>query len=43
MDLIVIKTGEKYHKDWCSSLSKIAISFEDAKAKGYEPCSKCCF
>lgn len=40
----VTKTGKKYHKDGCSSLSKskIAISLNDAKAKGYEPCSKCC-
>lgn len=40
----VTKTGEKYHKDGCSSLSKskIPISIDDAKAQGYEPCSKCC-
>lgn len=40
----VTKTGKKYHQDGCSSLSKskIPISLEDAKAKGYEPCSKCC-
>ncbi|XMB65214.1 MBL fold metallo-hydrolase [Cellulosilyticum sp. ST5] len=40
----ITKTGEKYHKDGCSSLSKskIAISLEDAKGKGYGPCSKCC-
>ncbi len=40
----VTKTGKKYHKDGCSSLSKskIAISLSDAEAKGYEPCSKCC-
>lgn len=39
----ITKTGEKYHKDGCSSLSKskIAISLSDAKAKEYEPCSKC--
>ncbi len=39
----VTKTGKKYHKDGCSSLSKskIAISLSDAEAKGYEPCSKC--
>ena len=40
----VTKTGKKYHQDGCSGLSKskIPISLEDAKAKGYEPCSKCC-
>jgi len=40
----ITKTGEKYHQDGCSSLSKskIAISLSDAEAKGYEPCSKCC-
>lgn len=40
----VTKTGKKYHKDGCSYLkdSKIAINLYDAKAKGYEPCSKCC-
>lgn len=40
----ITKTGKKYHKDGCSYLkdSKIAISLDDAKAKGYEPCSKCC-
>lgn len=40
----VTKTGKKYHQDGCSSLSKskIAMSKEDAVAKGYEPCSKCC-
>lgn len=40
----VTKTGKKYHQDGCSSLSKskIAISKDDAVAKGYEPCKKCC-
>ncbi len=39
----VTKSGKKYHADGCSYLSssKIAISLDDAKAKGYTPCSKC--
>lgn len=39
----VTKTGDKYHVDGCSSLSrsKIAISYKDAVKKGYTPCSKC--
>lgn len=39
----VTKSGKKYHADGCSYLSssKIAIALDDAKAKGYTPCSKC--
>jgi cytoskeletal protein RodZ len=39
----VTKTGEKYHSDGCSSLSKskIPMSLSDARASGYTPCSKC--
>lgn len=39
----VTKTGKKYHKDGCKSLSssKIAINLADAKANGYSPCSIC--
>ena len=39
----VTKTGKKYHRDGCSSLSrsKIPIKLEDAKKRGYEPCRKC--
>jgi competence protein ComEC len=39
----ITKTGEKYHFDGCRSLSqsKIPISLEDAKAKGYGPCGIC--
>lgn len=44
-DIIVYitKTGEKYHRDGCRSLSKskIPISLAEAKARGYEPCSVC--
>lgn len=38
----VTKTGAKYHKDGCRSLSKskIPISLSDAKS-GYGPCSVC--
>lgn len=37
------KTGQKYHKEECGSLSKsaIAIGLEEAKAAGLEPCKKC--
>lgn len=39
----ITKTGNKYHKLGCQYLrqSKIAISLNDAKAKGYTACSKC--
>ena len=39
----ITKTGKKYHKDGCSSLSKskTPISLTDAKSKGYTPCSIC--
>lgn len=39
----ITKTGKKYHKDGCSSLSKskIAIDKDEAENKGYTPCSKC--
>lgn len=39
----VTKSGKKYHKDGCDSLSKskIEINKEDAEKKGYEPCKKC--
>lgn len=39
----ITNTGEKYHRDGCSSLrkSKIAISIEDAVAQGYDPCKNC--
>ena len=37
------KSGSKFHRDGCSSLSKskIAISYEDAVARGFEPCGRC--
>jgi len=43
MTVYITKTGEKYHRDGCQYLakSKIAISLDDAKARGYGPCSKC--
>ena len=39
----VTKTGKKYHRDGCSSLSKskIAITYAEAVAKGYTPCKSC--
>ena len=37
------KSGTKFHRDGCSSLSKskIAISYEDALSRGFEPCGRC--
>ncbi len=37
------KTGEKYHREGCSSLSKSksALSVSQAKSKGLGPCSRC--
>ena len=39
----ITKSGTKYHRSGCSYLSssKIEISLDDAKSKGYTPCSKC--
>lgn len=39
----ITKTGTKYHNESCSYLSssKIAITLEEAKSKGYTPCSRC--
>ena len=39
----ITNTGEKYHLDGCSSLSKskISTSLESAKSRGYEPCKRC--
>ena len=39
----VTKSGTKFHRDGCSSLSKskIPISYEDAVARGFEPCGRC--
>lgn len=35
--------GEKYHESYCRTLkdSHIAISLEDAKSRGFEPCGIC--
>ena len=40
----ITKTGKKYHRESCSSLSssKIPIKLEDAVKQGYEPCKSCC-
>jgi hypothetical protein len=37
------KTGEKYHVEGCSSLSrsKIAITLGDAVDRGLGPCARC--
>ncbi|MGA2496919.1 MAG: hypothetical protein ABSH20_04215 [Tepidisphaeraceae bacterium] len=39
----VTRTGKKYHRAGCAYLSKsdIPITLDQAKAKGYTPCSKC--
>lgn len=39
----VTKSGKKYHRDGCGSLSKskIPISKSKAAAQGYTPCLKC--
>jgi micrococcal nuclease len=39
----ITKTGNKYHRAGCKYLKKscIPISLEEAKAKGYAPCSVC--
>lgn len=39
----ITKTGSKYHRSGCQYLSKskIAISLDDAKSRGYTACSRC--
>jgi len=39
----VTTTSGRYHRDWCRYLKQSAIpmSLEEAKAKGYSPCSVC--
>lgn len=39
----ITKTGKKYHRDGCRSLSqsKIKTTLKEAKAKGYTPCKVC--
>ena len=39
----ITKSGTKFHRAGCSSLSKskIAISYEDAISRGFEPCGRC--
>ena len=39
----ITDTGEKYHSGGCSYLkkSKIEISLDEAKSRGYTPCSRC--
>lgn len=41
--VFITKTGKKYHRAACRSLrdSKTAISLEDAKVRGYMPCTIC--
>lgn len=39
----VTRSGSKYHRDGCSSLSKskIEITLKEAIEQGYEPCKRC--
>ena len=39
----ITKTGEKYHRDGCSSLrkSRIPVSLKEAVARGYGACKNC--
>jgi biopolymer transport protein ExbD len=39
----ITKTGEKYHRDGCSSLrrSRFAVSLKEAVARGYGTCKNC--
>lgn len=39
----ITRTGAKYHRNGCGSLSrsKIPISLKEAKQLGYEPCKRC--
>ena len=39
----ITRTGSKYHRSGCQYLRKsdISISLDDAKNRGYSPCSKC--
>lgn len=39
----ITRTGSKYHRSGCSSLSrsKIEITLKEAVDKGYEPCKRC--
>jgi len=39
----ITKTGKKYHRDGCRSLSqsKIKTTLQEAKAKGYTACKAC--
>ena len=39
----ITRTGKKYHRAGCSSLSKsdTPIDLEKAKARGYTACSRC--
>ncbi len=43
IEVHITKTGEKYHRAGCSSLSRsdIPISLEEARARGYTPCARC--
>lgn len=43
MTVYITKTGSKYHRSGCQYLSKskISISLDDAKSRGYTACSRC--
>jgi competence protein ComEC len=43
LEVYITNKGTKYHRDECSYLndSKSMLNLEDAKQRGYTPCSKC--
>jgi hypothetical protein len=43
LTVYITKTGEKYHRDGCSSLrkSKFAVSLKEAVARGFGACKNC--
>ena len=42
-EVYITVSGKKYHRGSCAFLkkSKIGITLQDAKSRGYTPCSKC--
>ena len=43
LTVYITKTGEKYHRDGCSSLrkSRLAVSLKEAVARRYGACKNC--
>ena len=42
-EVYITVSGKKYHRGSCAFLkkSKIGVTLQDAKSRGYTPCSKC--